>query len=592
MTESPKFSIHYKKTKPIDLESLEKNYLPDQEDTEHNYNPYRIKNLQKYNPVYSQFFELNENNFNSISLNHKYALKTQDLVFDPETKEDISKPTFIKYSPLLDPLRYMTGKYKTDIENINGLPYVVTHTDPVNGAQKTHNKLLDYNNSAYTDNFFCYLANQCLATHGFVHGLEYYGSYLGVQEKHKMNVTDDLDYLTGSSFFDKNLNSLFSISVSQDNEFTNFGSRNNKIKLRISNSNDHNITAISVEDLDKNNDVGNNPTVNDHELVYEKLEEENDDSSSDSSNDSHSISDGNNNSHSDNHGDSETDSDSEDNTDNDNEDNNEENSDWETEESSGEYEDDEINKYAYINNFPVQLICLEKCDGTLDELFEKGKIGEKEASAALFQVIMTLLAYQKMFHFTHNDLHTNNIMFIKTEIENLYYKYKNVVYKVPTYGKIYKIIDFGRAIYKFNGKLFCSDSFGPGGDASTQYNCEPFMNDKKPRIDPNYSFDLCRLGCSLYDFVIDDDENPDDFNELQKTVHRWCTDDEGRNVLYKRNGDERYPGFKLYKMIARTVHNHTPEMQFEFKYFNKFTTTKNQEIENLVDLDTLPIYVL
>ena len=32
-----------------------------------------------------------------------------------------------------------------------------------------------------------------------------------------------------------------------------------------------------------------------------------------------------------------------------------------------------------------------------------------------------------------------------------------------------------------------------------------------------------------------------------------------KNILYKKNGDERYPDFKLYKMIARTVHNHTPE---------------------------------
>jgi penicillin-binding protein 2 len=30
---------------------------------------------------------------------------------------------------------------------------------------------------------------------------------------------------------------------------------------------------------------------------------------------------------------------------------------------TNEYED-ESNQYAFINNFPVQLICLEKCDGT------------------------------------------------------------------------------------------------------------------------------------------------------------------------------------------------------------------------------------
>ena len=109
-----------------------------------------------------------------------------------------------------------------------------------------------------------------------------------------------------------------------------------------------------------------------------------------------------------------------------------------------------------------------------------------------------------MFNFTHNDLHTNNIMFNKTDKQFLYYRYNKVYYKVPTYGRLFKVIDFGRSIYSFKGKFICSDSFHPKGDAATQYNCQPYMNDKKPRLDPNPSFDLCRLGCALYDFFMDD----------------------------------------------------------------------------------------
>ena len=84
------------------------------------------------------------------------------------------------------------------------------------------------------------------------------------------------------------------------------------------------------------------------------------------------------------------------------------------------------------------------------------------------------------------------------------------------------------------------------------------------------SFDLCRLGCSLYDFIIDDDEHLENFNDLQKIVSLWCTDDKNKNILYKKNGEERYPDFKLYKMIARTVHRHTPESQLKLYFFNKF----------------------
>ncbi|BAT21951.1 hypothetical protein [Yellowstone lake mimivirus] len=83
-------------------------------------------------------------------------------------------------------------------------------------------------------------------------------------------------------------------------------------------------------------------------------------------------------------------------------------------------------------------------------------------------------------------------------------------------AEFFKIIDFGRSIYKFQNKLFCSDSFEYKGDASSQYNTEPFLNDKKPRLDPNYSFDLCRLACSIFDYVVDD---INDVKNLKNAAH-------------------------------------------------------------------------
>jgi len=214
----------------------------------------------------------------------------------------------------------------------------------------------------------------------------------------------------------------------------------------------------------------------------------------------------------------------------------------------------------------------------------------KLGASAFFQVIMSLLAYQKAFKLTHNDLHTNNIMWIKTDLEFLTYRFAGKVYKVPTYGKLFKLIDFGRAIYKFQDKQFCSDSFATGGDAATQYNFEPFFNRNKPRLEPNYSFDLCRLGSSIFDFIMDVDTPVSKMNELQKTVNRWCLDDNKKNVLYKKNGEERYPNFKLYKMIARTVHDHTPEAQLEFPFFKQFLMKGNMGEKVLMDLDELPVY--
>ena len=182
-------------------------------------------------------------------------------------------------------------------------------------------------------------------------------------------------------------------------------------------------------------------------------------------------------------------------------------------------------------------------------------------------------------------------MYNKTEKKYIYYIYNKVKYRVPTYGRIFKIIDYGRGIYKFNGNLMCSDSFHPKGDAATQYNCEPYFDEKKPRLDPNYSFDLCRLGCSLFDYFVED---LDEINTLIKknpvisVVNDWVKDDKNRNILYKTNGDERYPEFKLYKMIARTVHNHTPENQLNKKVFAKFKITDIPKKQKIINIDKIP----
>ena len=214
---------------------------------------------------------------------------------------------------------------------------------------------------------------------------------------------------------------------------------------------------------------------------------------------------------------------------------------------------------------------------------------DDELSAIVVQILMMLITYQKVFSFTHNDLHTNNIMYVETEKQYLYYKCNDKYYKVPTFGKIFKLIDFGRAIYKFRGHTVCSDSYHPEGDAATQYNCEPYFNDNKPRLEPNTSFDLCRLGCSLFDYFVDDLENvTKDKSDIINIIIRWCYDDKNRNVLYKTNGDERYPDFKLYKMIARTVNNHIPSTVLQNTHFNQFIVSKKKiKKSKIMNIDTL-----
>jgi len=264
---------------------------------------------------------------------------------------------------------------------------------------------------------------------------------------------------------------------------------------------------------------------------------------------------------------------------------------------SDESEEDE-NIYAYIPDFPVNIIALEKCTDTLDAYMMDDDVSDKEWSALLMQVIFTLLIYQKTFSFTHNDLHTNNIMYIETDRQFMYYNFAGKFYKVPTFGKIWKIIDFGRAIYKYNNQVICSDCFGKNGDADGQYNCEPFFNDSKPRLETNMSFDLCRLGCSLFDFFVDDivSMKRGKLSPIERIIIDWCYDDNNKNILYKKSGEERYPEFKLYKMIARNVHKHTPEQQLEHDVFIEFQVTKKKlnssALKKIMYIDNLPNYSL
>ena len=256
--------------------------------------------------------------------------------------------------------------------------------------------------------------------------------------------------------------------------------------------------------------------------------------------------------------------------------------------------DSEENIFINIFKFPVELIILEKCNNTLDDYIVKNKIRNEEWDSIVLQILFTLITYQKVFNLTHNDLHTNNIVYNNTDKKFIIYKFNNRHYKVPTFGKIYKIIDFGRAIYSFKGNLICSDSFDKDGDANTQYNCEPYFNSNKPRLEPNYSFDLCRLGCSLFDFLIDD---LDDLKKIKapikKIILNWVQDDKNKNILYKNNGDERYPDFKLYKMIARSVHNHVPTKVLENTHFDKYLIAKKKinNPQHIVNIDNIPSMV-
>jgi hypothetical protein len=566
-----------------------------------------LSNTQNFIPIYKRFFNLNDNNYNSINLNNKWYISSiKEQIHDnenlfrckiknTETNKVKDKEIFFKMAPLLDPFKYVIGKYDISNKDLFNLPSLNSTIDLCNS------KIIDTNNSAYVDGFFLFLTNQLLHYHKFVHGVEYYGSFLAIKNNFKINVFDDIEYLNNSDFFNKNKNILFKIDDYQ-HLFNNEQPKlvpikiGNNISIKSMNSIDNNIFDNIFED--DNNDNDNVFDLKDLSLDLVELDnafsqKDNNvtlkSSSTCSSRSSHTNDeDLNDNCDCDDCGDcGQQLEESSNDLDN--------NSNFEENESYYDEEEEKIN--VTIPKFPVQVISMEYCENTFDDLILNNDLSFDEWRSSLMQIIMILITYQKTFHFTHNDLHTNNVMYNKTDKKYLYYCYKKKYYKVPTFGRIFKIIDFGRSIFKFDGKLFCSDSFQSGGDAATQYNTEPYFNSKKPRLEPNFSFDLCRLACSIFDYIIDDFEEIKEFNKIDDPIKRliaeWCLDDKGNNMLYKNNGVERYPDFKLYKMIARCVHNHTPQAQLERPEFDSYSKFSGEikNMDEVINIDNFNCFI-
>jgi hypothetical protein len=596
-----------------------------------------LSKTQNYIPIYKRFFNLNEKNYNNINLNHPWYLNnvsaSSNFTRDFEEEEEFSGnilngtiknttnektkeiPIFFKMAPLLDPYKYLVGKYHNMEEKIVTLPNLFSSED------KSHPKMLDINNSAYVDGLFLFLSSQLLHHFSFIPGIDYYGSFLSIKNNYKLNIFDDLEYLIDSDFFNKNKNHLFQID-----EYEHiFSSEIEKNKLKPLNIQHNNSvkSCLSIQSIPK--DLFENIfekeqgkmelNVNDSLVlneIHQLLIDENEKTNTLKSNYSGSSCSSRTSRTSSNDDNSENSLPCENNSlDSTFWEELKENDDEDIEIKDNEIKDNEIKEYedeeeeeiifATIPKFPVQVICMEYCENTLDDLILKNDLSKDEWFSAFMQIIMILITYQKTFAFTHNDLHTNNVMYNTTKKKFLYYQYKNIVYKVPTFGRIYKIIDFGRSIFKFQGQLFCSDSFQTGGDAATQYNTEPYFNSEKPRIEPNYSFDLCRLACSIYDYLIIPEEDSEyesesdssELDSVKELIIEWCLDDKGVNMLYKNNGSDRYPDFKLYKMIARHVHKHTPQAQLDRPEFKEFIYNKNldKSIDKIIDLDEIPVLI-
>ena len=170
-------------------------------------------------------------------------------------------------------------------------------------------------------------------------------------------------------------------------------------------------------------------------------------------------------------------------------------------------------------------------------------------------------------------------MYKYTKDPFLYYKYKNKYYRIPTFNKIIKIIDWGRCTFEWNNQKIRSVVFDSDNEAYGQYIFDKLSMIQKKTINENNSMDLSLLANDL--LRRDEGENiPDGDNNLTQFLEECLIDKDG-NVI-----DIEEDSFLTYKVLAKETYSGVPKNQITKKYFKQFEVKyniipKNSKIYNL-----------
>ena len=516
---------------------------------------YGYKNLQTFFPTLSKVFRVNKFQTGKLAYDLPSKLVAVDcsggqgfctitLQKKDGTLED--KVVFLKVTHLLDPVRWMQGRYSLPQES--GLP---GHSK--SWAYAWH-KLQDPWNQAYVEALATYALSSLRTSDVSPHFNNFYGAYCARADKYHYNINEDYESFRNTRWFWKGKDhGLYDLSVlngsTPDVPPPEDVLADILTKPEFSDAGEDEQSEEELESIDVNDEIDENATLESASMDSKSFDESEEE---------------------------------------------------EEEEAEDEVEDENSEQfivYADIPNFPVMLILTESNEDTMDSLLDANKHRCKPGtiewetmwSAWIFQVIAALCVMQKVFGMTHNDLHTNNIVWSSTDQPFLYYKASDgSTWKVPTYGKIFRLIDFGRSIFSVNKHVIVSDDFRPGNDADGQYAFKPLLSNPPEVIEPNPSFDLSRLAVSVFESLfpvkpIDSDSqtilSEEDGMVVRETVSplynclwSWMVDEDDKNILHDADGAERFPDFDLYKHIAAKIHNAEPEAQIHKLPFSQFKT--------------------
>lgn len=156
-------------------------------------------------------------------------------------------------------------------------------------------------------------------------------------------------------------------------------------------------------------------------------------------------------------------------------------------------------KRIQVNNCPVQLLFTEMIgEETLGDLIDREKFQPNRWRAYCFQVIAALSIVQSRYKMHHNDLHVNNLICQKTKKTHLFYRDSTgTLFKVPTYGRIIKMVDWGRGILQYGNKTINNQCFEPDGDVFGQFLPPTSIVTKRRTVRANNSIDMIMFAYTM-----------------------------------------------------------------------------------------------
>ena len=478
-------------------------------------------------------FGINETlqgNIRGKIVNKKLYTKSKDYQDYSTYIADI--PMFIKSNPLLDIISYMEDKYEFN----SSIPSIFSYL--------TNKKINDINNNAYLEvlaGYFLNLINENELCTLFPH---FYGAFNGIAENYVHDISEDYPHIRGCEWFSEK-NEKLRYEIIRDNNLDDYQELSLKNIKKVDYDTEKDLKHKEDMELEIN-DIMDCDIVEDIDLNMTDLVDEITCLKGRSGDNTESLNEG-------------LDSGSDSNSDYDSNSGSGSGSDWSDISSNESCIFNET--YIKIQKFPVQILAMERLEITLTKLIKEG-ISIEEWKGILFEICFGMAIAQKTYSFVHNDLHSDNIMFKTIKEDYKYYQYQNTYFKVPTFGRETKVIDFARAILKVNGKTYFSDVFKKEGDAGGQYNYLQNQSNKKY----NFSFDLARLGTTIAEFLNDSSEKEELFN----LITEWTTNKDGDSFL------EMEDDFSLYVSICETANKAVPRNQLTKDIFKLFVIDKNK----------------